>query len=110
MAMRPCTWGDQRSGRMAMRPYAVRDGPLRRQRRTRRKAMRPYRRNDHDPMHVIGHYHPGIQLDFLSNRRGPEPFFLHDFAIIVPVHLAIDDIPEKEPLVVGTNRNEVGPW
>jgi hypothetical protein len=95
---------------MAMRPYAMRDGAMPRQCRTGRIAMRPYRRNHQDAMHVIGHYHPRVQLDFLSNRRGPEPFFLHDFAIIVPAHLPIGDIAKQELLIVRTNGNEVGPW
>ena len=87
-----------------MCPYTRRDPG-----RSPRRPMRPYVwRDRHDAVHMVRHHHPGVQLNLPANPRRPEPFFLHDFAVLVPAHLPTDDFPEQAILVVSAKGDEIG--
>ena len=55
-----------------------------------------YRFNQHNPMQVVGHNHPCVKVNFLTNLFRMQPFFGH--------HLAKQALALK-----GADRNEIRP-
>ena len=59
------------------------------------RTGRPYGfTHDKNPVHMIGHNHKVIQLDFRSDGRRLDPFFPYNLTDCVQPHLVVDDFTE----------------
>lgn len=70
--------------------------------------MCPYGVGDEDnTVKMIGHDHPFIQFNFLSNLGRTYPFLSDDTANVIQTHLPFADIAKPTLLLVGAKGNKI---
>ena len=62
-----------------------------------------------DPVNMIRHDNPGIQLDFGTDSGGFQPFIRYYPACLVQHHLMIHDFPEQDSAVDRANGEKYAP-
>ena len=61
------------------------------------------------PMEMVGHNHPFIQFDFISDFSGFDPFTIYDFPGIIQLHFPINDFPKQAFPVLSANGYKICP-
>ena len=73
--------------------------------------MRPYGVGDEDnTVKMIGHDHPFIQFNFLSNLGRMYPFLSDDGTNVIQTHSPLADIAKPTLPLVGAKGKKIRPW